>query len=78
MARYRKKAVEVDGFQFCIDPAASWFAEAIVDGTVSMEVTLKSSEGTMILKYGDYVLAGVEGEIYSCKQSVMDKTYEEQ
>lgn len=33
-------------------------------------------EGTVGASPGDYILRGVEGEIYPCKPSVFEKTYE--
>lgn len=34
-------------------------------------------EGVMQAKSGDWLIQGVEGELYACKHSVFKKTYEE-
>lgn len=33
-------------------------------------------EGTMIASPGDYVITGVAGEMYPCKENIFKKTYE--
>ena len=33
-------------------------------------------EGTMIAQVGDYIIQGVNGEIYPCKPDIFSKTYE--
>ncbi len=36
---------------------------------------VKSLEGIMIAKAGDYLMRGVEGELYSCDKTIFEKTY---
>lgn len=38
---------------------------------------IKTLEGTMVAKAGEYIIRGVAGEIYPCKQDIFEKTYEE-
>ena len=45
------------------DPAPSW-------------CEIKTLEGTMTAKAGDYIIKGVNGEIYPCKADIFEKTYE--
>jgi len=33
-------------------------------------------EGTMTADYGDYIIQGVNGEIYPCKPDIFEQTYE--
>ena len=33
-------------------------------------------EGVMIGNYGDYIIQGVEGEVYPCKPDIFEQTYE--
>ena len=40
-------------------------------------VRIKTLEGTLIAKPGDYIIEGVEGEIYPCDQTIFWKTYED-
>lgn len=38
---------------------------------------IKTLEGTMIANAGDYIIQGVNGEIYPCKADIFQKTYTE-
>lgn len=40
-------------------------------------VCIKTLEGMMTAKIGDYVIKGVQGEFYPCKPDIFNKTYEE-
>ena len=37
---------------------------------------IKTLEGVMIARAGDYIIRGVNGEIYPCKADIFEKTYE--
>ena len=41
------------------------------------KVCIHTKEGTLIGKDGDYIIEGVEGEIYPCDKSIFHKTYDE-
>lgn len=43
-----------------------------VDGVI----LIKTLEGTMAARLGDYVICGVQGEFYSCKPDIFAETYE--
>lgn len=38
---------------------------------------IKTIEGVMIAKGGDYIIQGVKGEIYPCRPDIFEETYEE-
>lgn len=38
---------------------------------------IKTLEGTMRGDYGDYIIQGVNCEVYPCKPDIFEKTYEE-
>ncbi|MEK4360856.1 hypothetical protein NYE48_28005 [Paenibacillus sp. FSL M7-1455] len=38
---------------------------------------IKTLEGVMRADYGDWVIQGVNGEVYPCKPDIFEKTYEE-
>lgn len=40
------------------------------------EVVIRTLEGDMRVSYGDWVIKGVEGELYPCKPDIFEKTYE--
>lgn len=83
--RYRKKPVEIEAFQVKADfgaPKPRWFTDAIMRGDVwgqgggNPYWTIKTLEGEMRAKLGDYIIQGVKGEIYPCKPDIFEATYE--
>lgn len=79
--KYRKKPVVVEACRYMIDDnLPDWFFDNIVkdvivthtDGTCDIQTL----EGTMKADYGDYIIQGVNGEVYPCKPDVFEKTYE--
>lgn len=87
--RFRKKPVVIEAFQL-VGPAADadypgWFDEAVAEGTVELisqgsqhpvYAEILTTEGRMMASPGDWVIRGVEGELYPCRDSVFQKTYE--
>lgn len=39
-------------------------------------IVIKTLEGDMKASFGDYIIQGVNGEFYPCKQGIFNKTYE--
>lgn len=84
MARFVKKAVEVEAFRLGYDTIPKWFIEndrvcnfmqeKCIGGNVSCD--LKTLEGIMRANKGDYIIQGVKGEIYPCKADIFEMTYE--
>lgn len=75
MARYRKKPVEVEAFRLGYDEPPEWAISVgdMFDGSVCQIATL---EGVMIANKGDYVIKGVQGELYPCKPDIFEQTYD--
>jgi len=40
------------------------------------EIHISTLEGVMKATKGDYIIRGVEGELYPCKPNIFEKTYE--
>jgi hypothetical protein len=85
MAKYRKKPVVVDAFQLndWRNKFPDWFEEAVRNGKAQVfadsgefAVLIHTLEGTMGAVEGDYIIQGVNGEIYPCKPDIFAKTYE--
>ena len=89
--KYRKKPVEIEAFQLTDDPemiAPKWFTQAVADEVVWIDrsivdghvriygCTINTLEGRMHAKLGDYIIRGVNGELYPCKPDIFRKTYE--
>ncbi|WP_318569431.1 polysaccharide transporter [Salinigranum marinum] len=44
---------------------------------LTQRVEIDTREGTVVGEAGDYLIVGVEGEIYPCGREIFEKTYEE-
>ncbi|HUV64116.1 MAG TPA: hypothetical protein VMW24_09465 [Sedimentisphaerales bacterium] len=88
MAKYRKKPVVIDAFQWTGGPDQTedpeWIVEAIKNRSVrfaridELDVTMMidTLEGTMSARIGDYIIRGIQGELYPCKPDIFERTYE--
>lgn len=74
MEKYRKKPVVIE--------AEQWFPEKNIEGVITshshtpVSPYIETLEGKMYVSEGDWIIKGVEGEIYPCKDSIFKKTYE--
>jgi len=79
MPKYRKKPSEVEAFRFSVDNPPDWFTQARADGTIVLQsdcAIIETLEGKMRADAGDWIIRGVKGELYPCKPSIFDLTYE--
>ena len=89
MSKFRKKLVVIEAVQWQGDYAARldwphWFNSAVGCGAAlpvgdisgPRKLSIKTLEGEMIGDVGDWIICGVEGEIYPCKPGIFAKTYE--
>lgn len=56
-----------------------WIREALHNDVIMRygdKVVIKTLEGNMIANAGDYIIKGVNGELYPCKPDIFQKTYE--
>lgn len=63
-----------------------WAANAHKNGTLfyssinknepECELFVKTLEGNMLVSVGDFIIKGVNNELYSCKPDIFEKTYE--
>lgn len=87
--KYRKKPVVIEAFQLNERGLVKedWFWDAVSDNVIITHDfgkfyelpawwEIKTLEGTMIAKAGDYIIRGINGEIYPCKPDIFEKTYE--
>lgn len=71
----RKKPVVVQAVQFFFGkevPGVVQYKRA--DGTP--EGSIKTLEGTMYVREGDWIITGVKGEMYPCREDIFKETYE--
>lgn len=85
MAKYRKKPVVIDAFQWTGGPDQTedpaWITGAILHGDVGFDrdrksLWIRTLEGTMTAFVGDWIIRGVMGEIYPCKPDIFAANYE--
>ena len=86
MAKYRKKPVVIEAFQFYDNQDENtnayprWLVKAFVDGiiygTKAENTFIKTLEGDHLVSDGDFIIQGVKGELYPCKPDIFEMTYE--
>ena len=85
--KYRKKPVEIEAFRLGIDYMPDWFMDRVTTNDIILRpglipdvrnllAEINTLEGVMRADYGDFIIRGVEGEIYPCKPDIFVKTYE--
>ena len=90
MAKFRKKPVVIEAFRLNERGliGEDWFWDAVTRNDIITHCfgkhypdpawcEIKTLEGTMIANAGDYIIQGVNGEIYPCKADIFQKTYTE-
>lgn len=89
-AKFRKKPVVIEAMLFSGSNSSrlalvKWLGEGNVimtnigdDGEryERAHPLIKTLEGHMMVKEGDWVIKGVKGEFYPCKPDIFDQTYE--
>lgn len=84
------EAVQYPLLEFADNPltfreeAPDWLVAAIADRTVEAEfrsedywyLVIKTLEGDMTVSPDDWIIRGVQGELYSCKPDIFAATYE--
>ena len=85
MKRYRTKPVVVEAVQWTgdndsavkvLDPGGGWRVARSLLGN-QPRLNIHTLEGTMCANVGDWIIRGVQGELYPCKPDVFAETYEE-
>lgn len=80
--KYRKKPIVIDAVQLTsesFDRIVDWIGESnLGDGTSREEtcVDIETLEGTMSAHESDWIIKGVKGEFYLCKDYIFKATYE--
>lgn len=87
--KYKKKPVVIEAFQLNERGliGEDWFWDAVSNDTIITHdfgkhnvspawCEIKTLEGVMIANTGDYIIQGIQGEIYPCKPDIFEQTYE--
>jgi hypothetical protein len=91
MGNYQKRPIVIQAIQFVVGAdgrdnfgalreafgAGCLVANRTADtGAQTPALMIRTLEGTMIASPGDWVIRGVQGELYSCKPDIFEATYE--
>ena len=80
--RYRKKPVVIEAYCYNQKPEncrPDWFQSAVSANriiTFTDHAEIVTLEGVMTASLGDWVIKGVQGELYPCKPDIFAATYE--
>jgi hypothetical protein len=77
-ATYRKKPFRITAFRVDdIGEAVKWIKEQGGSAQKSQEFGIVITlEGAMMFGEGDYIIRGIEGELYPCRGGIFERTYE--
>ncbi len=91
--KYTKKPVTIEAVQLTWALVTGdvklpeWFKTALADKTITITLTkkiensqsaiIKTLEGDMKASANDYIICGIQGEIYPCKPDIFEATYDE-
>lgn len=80
MPQFRKKPVVIDAWRFLgidhIDGMPAWAGGATCDHAGSGSLFVRTLEGEMEARPGDWLIKGVKGEVYPCRDDIFAATYE--
>jgi hypothetical protein len=79
MARFRKRPIVIEAFQWQGEPIDGF--ERISRGKDDLTadrffLVIPTLEGTMYAVEGDWIITGVKGEYYPCKDEIFRMSYE--
>lgn len=78
--KYIKKAMPIEAFQYKGDfTIPEWAIKAYEDGLLYYkdegDLYIHTLEGEMKCSFNSYIVQGVRGEIYACRQDIFEETY---
>lgn len=76
--KFKHKPTVIEAFKWMYDGAPEWWKE---HQGIEIEATTGSAfiptlEGTHEARPGDFIIKGVQGELYPCKPDIFEKNYE--
>ena len=83
--KVRKKPVVVEAYRWIgkegsMHDMPEWLGTAILSGQAIPKsdglITIETLSSKVTVWLGDYIIQGIEGELYPCKPSIFNKTYE--
>ena len=87
MAKYRKKPIVIEAVKYLgggnveNSDVPDWMRKAFEDGALVAAdggdpLRITTLEGELTVFPGNYIIQGVQGELYPCKSDIFEETYE--
>lgn len=77
--RYRKKPLEIEAWRYGEEATPEWGHVAFESGVLRLtpdgEAKVRTLEGSMTARKGDYIVKGIKGELYPVKPDIFEATY---
>lgn len=78
--RHRKKPLEIEAWRYGEEATPEWghvaFESGVLRLTPNGEAKVRTLEGSMTARKGDYIVKGIKGELYPVKPDIFEATYE--
>lgn len=80
--KYKSKPVVIEAHRFLCQPIKTdWLEAAFENGDIEMgpdltAIILSNEHGRLVVRQGDWIIKGTEGELYPCTDSVFRRKYE--
>ena len=88
--RYRKKPIEIEAYRIennaLVDAFPEWLIQAHKDGIFAFVepdkfnphwvASVETDRGKVFVNWGDWIIKGVNGELYPCAPDIFEETYE--
>lgn len=73
----RKKPLVIEAFQLKISMLTTAELDDLpITGIGMFGFQVKTPDGNMSAKVGDYIIKGIDGKFYTCKKEIFKKTYD--
>lgn len=80
MPKFRKKPVAIEAIQYHAGEQPHELINDVIKGNVEYKedgcMLINTLEGVMRADPGDWIIRGINGELYPCKPDIFNKTYE--
>lgn len=78
MAKYRKRPLVIEAIEFTghnYKDCEKFIGKDNYDNSLNYP-NIVTLEGTMAVSKGDFIIKGLNGELYPCKPDIFNKTYD--
>lgn len=76
--KFRKKPIVIEAFKWMTDVVPDWWraAEGVQIDVATGSAFIPTLEGTHEARPGDFIIQGIQGELYPCKPDIFEATYD--